>query len=1011
MDIEKPASITSTESSGRDDNIRGNETSLIDYSIKILPHHHLYKRRSTKACDHCRKRKIRCDDVNEITGRCPNCTKFNVPCTFIFHEELQQKKKRAAEVKKKVGKTTKRKRKNNKEYVHNYTISDDSMTTEWRNESPVLSQTVQSPSISLSDRNVGESVSVPPPYLDPETVEVETPMVFQRMNNIREFLTNGNQSASESNIYEYFKFNHQNYINPEKANELNEKLIQIDRKVKGLIKYTPTIEKELELLMKRIGVSIPGTDLQKPTRQQYTTLLFTTQNLLYIKRKLFSRFKSKQSIGKVDVIPKSFDGITTPLSESSVDSNTSFKEDFMPALKDIFSIYLKYHVVQMTKVMEVSSMPTLSTDNKLYDLLTREQALSLIKSFQTLLISSSIFPTDGKECSNLIERYYHCKGSDMNKPELLLINMCLCLGAQKMRNHIIRKNNGFDIISEELLLKVKNVTLLNSVYFFHKTSSATVTIETLQGLLLLTHYIQIYINTETAAGVFMEAVNIAFYLELHLQDSYEMLNTNDLIKRRVLWMYCFSIDKYFSLILSRPPLIRDQNTDVLAAEEFFAIINSVILPTLTDDAPLRADTRENREKVLNIILGHYEFLPIVIGYFKVKLVKIELLLYDTCFSVRSTIDNTFDETIDKILEIKATLEAWRENLPSVLKLENYIEYINLLHSQIPDDNTLPSMINVCCSVLNIHFRYYYLVINLSLFTNTFLADNKDLWENSRHNITAVQQTFHNKAKDKSIKVLQLFLALKYDPDLYSELSYYLLTALFVILLYVVKCLNNTENNCELVYLINLLTDCHTLIIGEDEKMLVSEDMKWNMSIFFFTFLLHSITKNFKNDEKSKQNFNFKSKSLSPLLVRLVQTKTTIKEDILKQLEAFVSIMGLFKEETGENNETLTELNISAEDGKDAKELSIFTKLNTEALKILRTPIFGGGHIINCKDMENTLSEEEYFKEKDVEDRSILPLDLYDPVSETNPYDSIDEFQDFLLQGLFFSDRDMLFSYS
>lgn len=1018
MEPEKPTSVASNESFGRDDSFRRSETPVMDYGLKLLPHQNLYKRRSTKACDHCRKRKIRCDEVEVATGKCPNCTKFNVACTFVFHEELQQKKKRAAEAKENIRKTAKKKRKKKNLNESHAPISvGSSINGEWKPEIPTFDQFSPSTSLYLPEATDRESLSVPPPEIESETVLPDKPSFINGVRSIRDFVVNWKQSASDTNIQEHFKYD-KNYIDPEKAKELNEQLLRIDRKVKGLVNYSPTIDRDLEFLLRRSGVTIPGQEEQpKPARRQYTTMLFTAHNMLYIKRKLFSKFKSHHGMSQPDNITNSldFEGIGTPASEASVDSSNSFKEEFMPALKDIFSIYLKYYVVQMTKVMEVSSMPTLSNDNRLYDLLSRDQALLLIKNFQTLLISSSIFPTDGKECSNLVERYYQSKGADMNKPELLLINMCLCLGAQKMRNQIIRKNEKFEDISEELLLKVKNVTLLNSVYFFHKTSSATVTIETLQGLLLLTHYIQIYINTETAAGVLVEAVNIAFCLELHLQDSYESLNTNELIKRRVLWTYCFSVDKYFSLILSRPPLIRDNNTDVLTAEEFFSILHSIILPTLTDDtSSLREDTRENREKVLKIILGHYEFLPVIIGYFKVKLVKVELLLYDTCFSVRSTIDNSFDEILDKVLEIKSMLDTWRENLPSVLKLENYTEYIELLHSQIPADNSLPSIVNVCCSVLNLHFRYYYLVINLSLFTNTFLEDNKDLWAESRHSIPTVQQIFFNKAKDKSIKVLKLFLSVKYDPDLYSELSYYLLTALFVVLLYVIKNLNNTENNCEVVYLINLLTDCHTFIIGEDQKMLVSEDMKWNMSIFFFTFLLHSITKNFKNDEKSKQNFNFKSKSLSPLLVRLVQTKTTIKEDILKQLEAFVNIMGLFKEDSGDPNDNADYINgidISSQDDENAKELSIFTKLNTEALKILRTPIFGGGNIIKCKDQEITISEEEIDKEREIEDRSILPLDLYDPVLETSPYDSIDEFQDFLLQGLFFSDRDMLFSYS
>jgi len=53
------------------------------------------KRRVTRACDYCRKRKIRCDPVNPDTQKCNNCFKNDFECTFFFHEELERKKRDA----------------------------------------------------------------------------------------------------------------------------------------------------------------------------------------------------------------------------------------------------------------------------------------------------------------------------------------------------------------------------------------------------------------------------------------------------------------------------------------------------------------------------------------------------------------------------------------------------------------------------------------------------------------------------------------------------------------------------------------------------------------------------------------------------------------------------------------------------------------------------------------------------------------------------------------------------
>lgn len=46
------------------------------------------KKRVSKACDRCRRRKIKCDDLDPVSGKCSNCIKYKVPCTFHYHEEM-----------------------------------------------------------------------------------------------------------------------------------------------------------------------------------------------------------------------------------------------------------------------------------------------------------------------------------------------------------------------------------------------------------------------------------------------------------------------------------------------------------------------------------------------------------------------------------------------------------------------------------------------------------------------------------------------------------------------------------------------------------------------------------------------------------------------------------------------------------------------------------------------------------------------------------------------------------
>ncbi|SCU80762.1 LADA_0B09384g1_1 [Lachancea dasiensis] len=56
-----------------------------------------FRQRVSKACDHCRKRKIKCGAVNMATGACENCAKFQVECTFNHHNGLEQQRQRLLE--------------------------------------------------------------------------------------------------------------------------------------------------------------------------------------------------------------------------------------------------------------------------------------------------------------------------------------------------------------------------------------------------------------------------------------------------------------------------------------------------------------------------------------------------------------------------------------------------------------------------------------------------------------------------------------------------------------------------------------------------------------------------------------------------------------------------------------------------------------------------------------------------------------------------------------------------
>lgn len=181
------------------------------------------KKRVSKACDHCRKRKIRCDEVDQQTKKCSNCIKFQLPCTFKHRDEIL-KKKRKLEIK-------------------HHATPEESLQTSNSISNPVASS------------------SVP--------------------NSGRFELLNGN-SPLESNIIDKVS-NIQNNLNK----KMNSKIEKLDRKMSYIIDSVARLEWLLDKAVKKQeGKYKEKNNLPKPARKIYPTALLTAQKLYWFKQSL-----------------------------------------------------------------------------------------------------------------------------------------------------------------------------------------------------------------------------------------------------------------------------------------------------------------------------------------------------------------------------------------------------------------------------------------------------------------------------------------------------------------------------------------------------------------------------------------------------------------------------------------------------------------------------------------------------------------------------------------------------
>ncbi|CAI6407569.1 BPK_HP2_G0003540.mRNA.1.CDS.1 [Saccharomyces cerevisiae] len=422
---------------------------------------------------------------------------------------------------------------------------------------------------------------------------------------------------------------------------------------------------------------------------------------------------------------------------------------------------------------------------------------------------------------------------------------------------------------------------LNSVYYYHKLSVARADMTALKALLLLAKFAQQKISASSAVKVLSVAIKVALDLRLNLHSTYEDLELDEIIKRRRLWCYCFSTDKFFSVVLSRPPFLKEENTDVLTDESYVELFRDKILPNLSikyDDSKLEGV--KDIVSVVNLLANHLEYVPYIQSYFLSRLSLIESQIYYSCFSIRTTLDDTLDEIIENVLENQKALDRMRDDLPTILSLENYKENMRILSLE---SSKLDFEVS-CCTTILLHLRWYHQKITLSLFVISIIGDNLDQRESSRHDIAEIIRRSRLDFKRNCIEVLNILKDFEYYPTVQNEFLYFSLTTVFSMFLYLSEIMVNDEHAMETGYIIGLLRDTHTRMLGSEERCLSVHNLKWQTSLFFYTFFLRSTMEKFNLTSKYAKFYAFDSNYYEGVLNRLVKHTRESKDDMVELLK-------------------------------------------------------------------------------------------------------------------------------
>lgn len=164
----------------------------------------------------------------------------------------------------------------------------------------------------------------------------------------------------------------------------------------------------------------------------------------------------------------------------------------------------------------------------------------------------------------------------------------------------------------------------------------------------------------------------------------------------------------------------------------------------------------------------------------------------------------------------------RDDLPTILSLENYKENMRILSL---DSSKLDFEVS-CCTTILLHLRWYHQKITLSLFVISIIGDNLDQRESSRHDIAEIIRRSRLDFKRNCIEVLNILKDFEYYPTVQNEFLYFSLTTVFSMFLYLSEIMVNDEHAMETGYIIGLLRDTHTRMLGSEERCLSVHNLKW-----------------------------------------------------------------------------------------------------------------------------------------------------------------------------------------
>lgn len=751
------------------------------------------RKRTSKACDHCRQRKIKCGPLDPVSSKCNNCVRFACECTFDERENNRTRRSGKRGYPNDSSWCFVGFEPNSRTFVSSgkpqperHYNSIDKSTVNIKEETEHYSSSSDSGKIrSLSKQKYNMK-------------EVSTPNTSSSVNSLKRDV-----DASEFNSQMSFK-------------RLDTRIEKLDRKMSIILDNLARFE---WILSRKTNESRENVERRKELPRakikHYTNTLLSLHKLEWVKSRLASNLSTL---------------------------------DFLRPLGEIFSTCIKSYLTNIRRFTDLTLLP-IDKDRSLRSIPSRSHLQSILEMSYIHVAFDAYGLMDKEKFEYLIDKFYQQnenapqknKAASFEKmidSELFLLNTYICIGTWTCRllmhsNSEYFKSSTYGL-SEDTLKEYENNSLLNSMRYYYRLSLLPTGPLAIEALILLALYLQKIYFTEFARTVLQTAVRFA--IQMGYDKKLDYLPEHEILKRKTIWWHCYRLDSFQSLHTSRAPLIDRENIGTLCDTTF----NDWL------DLDIKTNIGSPSDKKLTLTLAapsklpdtNMNYIPYLIGYYCTNLVELQMQVYSICFTQRNLLSHGFDEVLNQIMTLFEDLEKWVEGLHPFMKCETFQDAWN---NFVSTESTIHSrhFEVIRAKVIATHIEYFHLKCTLGIYAVKFLLDNQDLFNSSSHDVHDLLRDFTEKYITSSEKLIDAFLALNYEFRTQSEYMFQCFTACFILCFNVIKYCTKSQLGPVATEQVKLLYKTLKSIVGEGFSN-VCDNIMENTSVFTFAFLLRHI---------------------------------------------------------------------------------------------------------------------------------------------------------------------------